>query len=120
MKDLHLLVEGSVLEESEQKKVLSALDRVVEKYLVDTKLIDKLDNPDASLHDRAIRMVQFCGSGVLWQHGYAMSLAQSRVIEHLRGASFIEKFTEHETDPHKKEVMIRNFYKMMADAGFKS
>jgi hypothetical protein len=47
-------------------------------------------------------------------------LAQSRVIEHLRGASFIEKFTEHETDPHKKEVMIRNFYKMMADAGFKS
>lgn len=120
LKDLHVLVEESMLDESEQKKLLSTLDRVVEKYLVDTKLIDKLDNPEASLHDRAIRMVQFCGSGVLWQHGHAMTLAQSRVIEHLRGKSFIEKFTEHESDPQKKEAMIRNFYKMMAEAGFKS
>lgn len=120
MKDLHELVEGSSLDEKLQKDLLSTLDRVVEKYLIDTKLIDKLDNPDASLHDRAVRMVQFCGSGVLWQHGHAMSLAQQRVIDHLKGAGFIEKFTAEESDPAKKEKMIRDFYKMMAEAGFKS
>jgi len=120
LKDLHVTVEESMVEEDMKRKLLATLDRLVEKYLIDTKLIDKLDNPDASLHDRAIRMVQFCGSGVLWQHGHAMSLAQSRVVDHLKGAGFIEKFTAEEPDPAKKEAMIRNFYKMMADAGFKS
>ncbi|SCA55527.1 conserved hypothetical protein [Candidatus Terasakiella magnetica] len=120
LKDLHVLVEESSLEESEQKKLLSTLDRLVEKYLIDTKLIDKLDNPKASLRDRAIRMVQFCGSGVLWEHGHAMSLARQRVVDHLKGAGFIEKFTDGEDDPQKKEIMIRDFYKMMAEAGFKS
>ncbi|MDV7339558.1 hypothetical protein RYZ26_08140 [Terasakiella sp. A23] len=120
LKDLHVLVEESNVDDAMQKRLLSTLDRVVEKYLIDTKLIDKLDNPDASLHDRAVRMVQFCGSGVLWAHGHAMSLAQSRVVEHLKGAGFIEKFTAHEPDPKKKEIMIRDFYKMMAEAGFKS
>ncbi|WP_135079641.1 hypothetical protein [Terasakiella sp. SH-1] len=120
LKDLHVLVEESSLEEAGQKKILSTLDRMVEKYLMDTKLIDKLDDPKASLRDRAIRMVQFCGSGVLWEHGHAMSLARQRVVDHLKGASFIEKFTEGEDDPQKKEIMIRDFYKMMADAGFKS
>ena len=93
---------------------------MVEKYLIDTKLIDKLDNPDAHLRDRAIRMVQFCGSGVLWEEGHAMALARQRVVDHLKGASFIEKFTSDEDDPQKKEIMIRDFYKMMAEAGFKS
>ncbi len=120
LKDLHVLVEESSLDESEQKSILSTLDRVVEKYLIDTKLIDKLDNPEAKLRDRAIRMVQFCGSGVLWEHGHAMALARQRVVDHLKGASFIEKFTEGEDDPSKKELMIRDFYKMMAEAGFKS
>lgn len=120
MKDLHVLVEESTLEEDVQKKILRTLDRLVEKYLIDTKLIDKLDNPDAALRDRAIRMVQFCGSGVLWEHGHAMALARQRVIDHLRGKSFIEKYTEGEDDPTQKEIMIRDFYSMMAEAGFKS
>ncbi|GGF64947.1 hypothetical protein GCM10011332_18800 [Terasakiella brassicae] len=120
LKDLHVLVEESTLDESEQKAVLSTLDRLVEKYLMDTKLIDKLDNPQAALHDRAIRMVQFCGSGVLWEHGHAMALARKRVVDHLKGKSFIEKFTEGENAPAQKEIMIRDFYRMMAEAGFKS
>lgn len=120
LKDLHVLVEESSLDEPEQKTILSTLDRLVEKYLIDTKLIDKLDNPDGHLRDRAIRMVQFCGSGVLWEHGHAMALAQQRVVDHLKGTGFIEKFTEGEMDPSKKEIMIRDFYKMMAGAGFKS
>jgi len=120
LKELHVLVEESSLDENEQKQILSTLDRMVEKYLVDTKLIDKLDNPDANLRDRAVRMVQFCGSGVLWEHGHAMALARQRVVDHLKGSSFIEKFTDGVDEPDKKELMIRDFYKMMAEAGFKS
>ncbi len=120
LKKLHVLVEESIVGQALQKTLLSTLDRLVEKYLLDTKLIDKLDNPGDQLHDRAVRMVQFCGSGVLWEKGHAMALARQRVVDHLKGASFIEKFTEGENDPHKKEVMIRDFYKLMAEAGFKS
>lgn len=119
MKHLHVLIEDSILNEDMQKKLLRALDRVVERYLMDTGLIDKLDDPNAKLRDRAIRMVQFCGSGVLWEHGNAMALARQRVVDHLKGASFIEKFTDDEPDPSKKEIMIRDFYKIMAQAGFK-
>jgi hypothetical protein len=119
MKELHVLVEKSDLEESERKEILRTLDRLVEKYLMDTKLIDKLDNPNGTLRDRAIRMVHFCGSGVLWEHGHAMSLARQRVIDHLKGAGFVEKFTAEESDPSKKEIMVRDFYKLLAEAGFK-
>lgn len=120
MKELHVLVEESGLETAEEKTILRTLDRLVEKYLIDTKLIDKLDNPNTTLRDRAIRMVQFCGSGVLWEHGHAMSLARQRVVDHLKGAGFVEKFTAEEDDASKKEVMVRDFYKLLAEAGFKA
>jgi len=120
MKELHVLVEESGLDEGEEKEILRTLDRLVEKYLIDTKLIDKLDNPNATLRDRAIRMVQFCGSGVLWEHGHAMSLARQRVVDHLKGVGFVEKFTAEEPDSRKKEVMVRDFYKLLAEAGFKA
>lgn len=120
MKDLHILVEESGLEDADEKEILRTLDRLVEKYLIDSKLIDKLDNPNATLRDRAIRMVQFCGSGVLWEHGHAMSLARQRVVDHLKGAGFVEKFTAEETEPSKKEIMVRDFYKLLAEAGFKA
>ena len=48
-----------------------------------------------------------------------MALARQRVADHLKGSSFIEKFTADEPDPSKKEIMIRDFYKIMAQAGFK-
>jgi len=120
MHGLHMLVEESDIEPETAQRLLLCLDRVVEKYLIDSALIDRIDTPTASLHDRAINLVEFCGSGVLWPRGQAMQLAQQRVVDHLKGASFIEKFTEDEQDPAQKERMIRNFYALMAKAGFKA
>lgn len=119
MHGLHILVEEADIEAQTKQSLLFCLDRMVEKYLIDSALIDKIDNPAASLRERAINLVEFCGSGVLWPKGQAMELARKRVIDHLKGASFIEKFTEDEEDAGLKDEMIRDFYVLMARAGFK-
>ena len=120
MKRLHEMVETSTLEDEQRMAVLEALDHLVEDYLLEEKIIEKLDNPDEPLRDRAVRMVRFCSSGVLWEKGRAMTRARQRVVEHLRQPSFVENFTADEPDTARKEALVRDFYRLLAEAGFKS
>ena len=87
---------------------------MVEKYLIESLLIDCINNPATSLHDCVINLFEFCGSRGLLPRGKARKLAQKRVIDHLKRSSFIEKFKEETDDPVQKETMVRDFYTLMA------
>lgn len=107
---------SSALPEDIRDRVADHIDQVLERYLVDESIIDRLDNPDSILRDRAVRLVKFCGAGVL-PEGKAMARARKRIVEILRQPNFEQKFVEDIPDPQVAERVLRDFYKLLQKAG---
>ncbi|MBR9972850.1 hypothetical protein [Magnetospirillum sulfuroxidans] len=94
------------------------VDEVLARYLLDEEVIEKIDKPDDPLALRAIRLIKFCGSGVLIE-GKSLDLARSRVIEHLRQPQFEEKFLASVPETGKAEQHLREFHKLLLQTGFR-
>jgi len=108
---------SSALPDPIKQKVTEHIDGVLERYLLDENIIEKLDSPDAHLRDRAVRLVKFCGAAVL-PEGKALSLARHRVVELLRQPKFDANFVEGIGDPAKAEKALRDFHQLLVKAGF--
>lgn len=93
------------------------MDEVLCRYLVDEGVIEKIDKADDPLAMRAIRLIKFCGSGVLIK-GKSLDLARSRIIEHLRQPQFEEKFLASSGDPTSGEKNLREFHRLLREVGF--
>ena len=101
-----------------KQPVIDHIDRLLDEYLVEERIVEKLDNPDATLRDRAVRMVQFCASGVL-PEGMALARARQRVREILRHPNFDAHFVEGIADPAKAQKALRDFHQLLINkAGF--
>ncbi len=107
---------ASALPDELKDRVAVHIDEVLERYLLDENIIERLDNPDAILRDRAVRLVKFCGAGVL-PEGKALTLARKRIIQLLRQPNFETKFVEDIADPAAAEKVLRDFYKLLKKAG---
>ncbi|HVI51920.1 MAG TPA: hypothetical protein VM661_11965 [Candidatus Sulfotelmatobacter sp.] len=94
-----------------------SLDDVLARYLVDEGVIEKIDKADDPLAMRAIRLIKFCGSGVLIK-GKSLDLARGRVIEHLRQPQFEEKFLASSGDTGQGEKNLREFHRLLREVGF--
>jgi hypothetical protein len=107
------------LPESAKKALVAKLDGILSDFIRREKLIEKLDNPDDPLKSRAERLVQFCASGILIE-GNALSIARDHVTALLRQPDFVAKFAACFADAAEVEAGIRQFYGLLAKAGFKS
>ncbi|MGE5505025.1 MAG: hypothetical protein ACM31L_11435 [Actinomycetota bacterium] len=94
------------------------VDEVLAKYLLDEEVIEKIDKPDDPLALRAIRLIKFCGSGVLIK-GKSLNLARERVIEHLKQKQFEEKFLASVPDQAQAEKHLREFHRLLVETGFR-
>jgi hypothetical protein len=93
-------------------------DEVLARYLRDEEVIEKIDKPDDPLALRAIRLIKFCGSGVLIE-GKSLNLARERIIEHLKQKQFEEKFLASVPDQVQAEKHLREFHRLLVETGFR-
>jgi len=112
------LLSTSVLSDELKKELGSLVDEALAAYLVDEGVIEKIDKPDDPLALRAIRLIKFCGSGVLIE-GKSLNLARARVIDHLRQPQFEEKFLASVPEPGKAEMHLREFHRLLVETGFR-
>ena len=106
----------SALPDDIKQQVTQHIDGVLERYLVDENIIDRLDSPGTHLRDRAVRLVKFCGAGVL-PEGKALKLARKRIVKLLRQPNFDEHFVDGIDDPAKAEKALRDFHKLLVQGG---
>ena len=99
-------------------RVAGHIDGVLERYLIDEQVIEKLDHNDSSLRDRAVRLVQFCAAGIL-PEGKAMTRARSRTLELLRQPNFDARFVADIADPAAAATALRDFHRLLVKAGFR-
>jgi hypothetical protein len=108
--------QSSALPHDIKTRVTQPIDGVLKRYLVDESIIDKLDSPDSHICDRAVRLVKFCGAGVL-PEGKDLNMARKRVVQLLRLPYFDEHFVEGIGDAVAAERALRGFHKLLVKAG---
>ncbi|WP_254434896.1 hypothetical protein [Magnetospirillum sp. UT-4] len=108
---------NSALPDELKEKVAAHIDGVLERYIIDEKIIEKLDHPETHLRDRAVRLVKFCGAGVL-PEGKALARARKRVVELLRQPNFDATLVDDIPDPARKAKALRDFHQLLVKAGF--
>ncbi|MGE5503969.1 MAG: hypothetical protein ACM31L_06050 [Actinomycetota bacterium] len=113
----HHAISGSPFPDAIRKRMADHIDSVLERYLIDEQIVEKLDHHESPLRDRAVRLVQFCAAGVL-PEGKAMTRARQRILTLLRQPSFDAHFVDGITDPAKAQKALRDFHHLLVKAGF--
>ncbi|MDZ5646050.1 hypothetical protein [Nitrospirillum sp. BR 11828] len=112
-----LVMEGGDLPGEMAEKLGGRLDDMVAAYIVDGRVIERLDDPAASLRVRATRLVQFAAAEVL-ASPKARRIVRDQIISHLRQPNFDAKFVEGLTTEAEKAAVLRNFYDLLNRAQF--
>jgi hypothetical protein len=97
--------------------VAGIIDELLVRYIEDTRLIEKLDDPTALLRYRAIRLIQLCASGAL-ESPKALEIARVRVVDHLRQPNFEQKFVADIKEPEAQAQALKDFFALLMKAGF--
>lgn len=111
------LVASKAVPEPPRGDLGRCIDEALVRYLVDEGVIEKIDKADDPLAMRAIRLIKFCGSGVLIK-GKSLDMARARVIEHLRQPQFEEKFLASAGGADQAEKHLREFHRLLRESGF--
>ena len=93
------------------------LDLLSAQYLVENRVIERMDRADLPLAARATWLLNFLLSGTLTE-GKATALARERICDHLKRPDFVEAFAEGSTDGSERDRRLREFYTLMTKAGF--
>ncbi|ACI99164.1 hypothetical protein [Rhodospirillum centenum] len=108
---------GSRLREADKDPLADRLDRMVADYIVQARIIEKLDDPSAPLRVRATRLVQFAAADVL-ASPRARRIVRDQIIGHLRQPNFDGKFIEGLNSAEEKAQALRTFYDLLNRARF--
>lgn len=95
----------------------TGLDTLSAAYLVEHRVIERMDRADLPLAARATWLLNFLLSGTLTE-GRATALARERICDHLKRPDFIEAFGAGSSDAAERDRRLREFHALMTRAGF--
>jgi hypothetical protein len=113
------LATTETLPAADRQQCLARLDALLTDYVRREGIIDKLDNPQASLRDRATRLLEFCAARVLPVGSRAHAQARQRVVELLKQPNFELRFLEGVENAARGEEMLRGLHTLLARGGFR-
>ncbi|WP_245835318.1 hypothetical protein [Thalassospira mesophila] len=114
---MHENVSRSNFVEDLKHHLSERLDNGLADYLIREKVIERIDNPDLHLRQRAYMLVKFCSSGVLIE-GKSATMARKRVVGYLRQPNFTDHLVDDLQDSGEKEGTLRDFYALLQRSGF--
>lgn len=116
--NLFYQIRDSGLADEQKKWLTDHLDTLLYKYVVEAKILERVDDPNRPLHLRAKMLMSMCLPDML-PPGKAVEAARPRVIEYLRQPDFTAKVVAAIEDPGEKEKTLREIFELMRKAGFK-
>lgn len=110
-------IKNSALPEDAKQKLAQRLDDLLASYIVDGKILDKINNPERPLHVRAFMLVSMVQPEML-PRGKASSLAREIIINHLKRPNFEAELVAEIPDPNEKAKTLRQFHEQLNRCGF--
>ena len=108
-------IEKSSLAQEEKNKITSKLDELLASYLEESKIIEKIDNPDRPMHLRALMLVGMCQEEML-PKGKASNIAKEVIAEHLKKPNFNTELVAQVEEGEKEKIMSK-FQSQLKRAG---
>lgn len=93
------------------------LDNLLADYIIASKVVERLDNPDDTLRHRANKLMMLCAPGML-QSPKALDIVRRRVVAHLRQPNFDKLYVADIPEHSAQQRALREFYKLLGQAGF--
>jgi hypothetical protein len=101
-----------------RSQIAENLDNLLCAYIVNSRVVERLDNPADILRHRANRLIQLCAPGTL-RSRKALDMVRQHVVNHLRQPNFERRYVEDIVDPTMQAKLLRDFFKLLGDAGFR-
>lgn len=114
---IYYRVEKSALPEEQKERLTRRLDELLASYIVDGKILDKVNNPERPLHVRAAMLLSMVQPEML-PHGKAAALARDIIVKQLRRPNFEEDLVAAIPDVAEKARVLRQFHLQMRRSGF--
>jgi len=109
-------VRGSGLDESLKTRIAGRLDELLANYIVDDRILDRVDDPSRPLHVRAFMLLAMCTPDML-PEGKASQLARKIVVKHLKRPNFESELVAG-VPGAEKERILRDFHVQLYRCGF--
>jgi hypothetical protein len=110
-------IKNSGLPESRKEQLTSRLDDLLASYIEDSKILQKIDNPDRPLHIRAFMLVNMCQPEIL-PKGKASDLARKIIIDSLKQPNFETELVSQIDSDEEKARVLRDFHEQLNRCGF--
>lgn len=114
---IYYRVEQSGLADEQKERLTARLDELLATYIVDGKILDKVNSPERPLHVRAAMLLSMVQPEML-PKGKASALARDIIVKHLRRPNFEQELVAAIPDPGEKTRVLRNFHEQMRRSGF--
>lgn len=110
-------INNSGLPDERKARLTSRLDELLASYIVDGKILEKVDNPDRPLHIRAFMLVSMVQPETL-PRGKAQKLAREIIVKHLKRPNFETELVAQIADPKEQAITLRRFHQRLQRSGF--
>lgn len=114
---LYAQVADCMLPDPLRSQLAGAIDELLANYILASKVVERMDNPDDTLRHRANKLMMLCAPGVL-QSPKALDIVRRRVVTHLRQPNFDKLYVSDIPEPAAQQRALREFYKLLGQAGF--
>ncbi len=109
-------VRVSGLEDGLKSRITGRLDELLASYIVDDRILERVDDPSRPLHVRAFMLLAMCTPEML-PEGKASQLARKIVVKHLKRPNFEGELVAA-APTHEKERILRDFHVQLYRCGF--
>ncbi|GHD58388.1 hypothetical protein GCM10017083_41280 [Thalassobaculum fulvum] len=109
-------VQGSGLADGFKTRIANHLDDLLASYIVDDRILERVDDPSRPLHIRAFMLLSMCTPEML-PEGKASQLARKIVVKHLKRPNFETELVA-EVPPAEQERVLRDFHVQLYRCGF--
>lgn len=117
MASLYTAINNAQLPDDVRPGMADRIDEMVASYILQAKVIERLDDPSASLRIRATRLMQFAANDVL-SSPKARRMVRDQIVGLLRQPNFDGKFVEGLNTPQEQANALRQFYGLLRQAQF--
>lgn len=114
---LYAQVAECMLPDPLRGELAANIDNLLADYILASKVVERLDNPDDTLRHRANKLMMLCAPGML-QSPKALDIVRRRVVGHLRQPNFDKLYVADIPEPGAQQRALREFYKLLGQAGF--
>jgi len=101
-----------------RRQIADNVDDLLCAYIVNSRVVERMDNPDDILRHRANRLMQLCAPGTL-RSRKALEMVRQRIVAHLRQPDFERRYVEDIADPAMQAKLLRDFFRLLGEAGFR-